>query len=155
MTNSQPTQDTELFELCEQVYEATGWGEPELPCWIDNATKKHAQPGYPKVTKYVGIRGKWEYGKQYGLYIMYPLYTSDYLLEKLKQAELTILLRWNRDMGGRAGMKLWDGKWCAGTFEMRQGDYPVGDTALITLLKLTLALHEACQLTNAEDTEEE
>lgn len=27
MTNSQPAQDTELFDLCKAVYEATGWDD--------------------------------------------------------------------------------------------------------------------------------
>ena len=129
MSKADTNQASELYELCKKVYELTGWGEPSLPCWIDNATKKHAQQGYPKVTKYVGIRGKWEYGKQYGLYIMYPLYTSDYLLERLPRYEIV-------DNGVMATASFYDSD---------KDAWYYGDdrTALKALLKLVIALEKA------------
>jgi hypothetical protein len=48
-------------------------------------------------------------------------------------------------------MKAWDNKYCVGTFEMPQGDYPVAYTPLVALLKLVLALHEAGQLKEPEE----
>ena len=132
--------DTELLKLCKEVYERTGWGEPSLPCWIDNATEKHAQQGYPKVTKYIGIRGKWEYGKQYGLYIMYPLYTSDYLLEKLPKKYnngILLLAITNSTQWGAEYYSFYPPERGAKT------DVYISDTPLKALLKLTIALSEA------------
>lgn len=64
------TQDQELFELCKQVYEATGWWdvdhrfEPEGFTMFRKAASK-------KESDVLAREGR------------YPLYTSDYLLEKL------------------------------------------------------------------------
>lgn len=52
--------DTELFDLCKEVYKRTGWYEPGILLGHTERTDKDR-------------RGVWS-----------PIYTSDYLLEKLK-----------------------------------------------------------------------
>ncbi|WP_167677363.1 hypothetical protein [Rhodococcus sp. B10] len=59
---------------------------------------------------------------------LWDAYDLGYLLRKLQDNDLTVVLRWNRDMGGRIAMKEWDGKYCIGTFDMPQGEYPIADT---------------------------
>lgn len=124
--------DTELKDLCAAVYGLTGWRLPvsERPVeyWVQHDDDWDLEYGIAGMPVDGGI---------------IPLYNSDYLLEKLKECELTVILRWNRDMKRTIAMQQWNGKWCVGTFDMPQGDYPIADTALKALLKLTLALHEA------------
>jgi hypothetical protein len=121
--------DKELFELCRKCYEATGWKNTGR-VWYSNAGKVH------------DIESVYVDGEVFDKSANVPLYSSDYLLGKLQETENSVLLRWNRDLGGSAAMKAWGGKYCAGTFDMPQGEYPISDTPLKALLKLTLKLHE-------------
>ena len=99
----------ELFELCKQVYEATGWkglgrryiNEPlEKDDWI-------------------------------------PIYTSDYLLEKLPKS----LNRYGLfELAPTRAETMWSaGYW---TNDRLETFSVIGDTPLKALLKLTLNLHE-------------
>ena len=102
----------ELYELCKKVYERTGWDDlaDDHP-WI---TERNVL-GYERN----GIA---------------PLYTSDYLLEKLPETyNKQELMLW------RSGVSSW-----------RAGYSPIesyrDDTPLKALLKLTIALSEAGEL---------
>ena len=121
--------DTELFELCKEVARTTGW---KTDSFISN-------PADAKDKEY--------------------LYTSDYLLEKLPQF-LTLdsyRCRLTVSPGGfgkefktpnYVPRRPYTAFWCAAYVD-KNGLPPKlasGDTALIALLKLTLALHEAGEL---------
>jgi len=109
--------DDELFELCKEVYELTEWYD----------------------TGFV-----WKDGIRQPLYEMrvgddcYPYYTSDYLLEQVKEATGTILL-----------VPQSDGDWLLFTSNGAtdtEKKYIRGDTPLKALLKLVLALKKAGEL---------
>ena len=119
--------DTELFELCKSVYEATRWG-----IGGDNETESfyvgNEQTGYNRRF----IRGVPRVSNTY------PYYTSDYLLEKLPKIvplygpfELVPTMRNTR--------------WSAGYWSRNRLDTlsVVSDTPLKALLRLALALNEA------------
>lgn len=103
----------DLFELCKQVYEATGWRDTlgyiqpfgqnvNFPNWFDETiTKDHD---------------------------IAPLYTSDYLLEKLPNGT-TIL----KDV---QGFKAWN------VYNRKRIATYTCDLPVEALLKLTLKLHE-------------
>ena len=102
--------DPELFELCNEVYKRTGWDSDVLPS-IYETGMEHDQ----------------------------PLYTSDYLLEKLYAYKPSMFV-------------MDDGSWCvmptdkladhrASVVLARNADIP-----LKALLKLTIALKDAGEL---------
>jgi len=109
--------NNELFELCKEVYEKTGWkyGEPYLKYNVFSMYKESD--------------------------ILYYLYTSDYILEKLQHTYYITIenhgfgknLYWYVYPYGNDNEKI---------------EKPTGkaDTPLKALLKLTLALHEAGEL---------
>ena len=105
----------ELFDLCKQVYKATGWeNDPYI---------KHLN----KAPKY-----EHRYGNA-------SIYTSDYLLEKLpRQIEGIPLCLWA--VGHSDWTAEYDG---TGQFEgVNERISMSSDTPLKALLKLTLKLHE-------------
>ena len=115
--------DNELFELCKEVYIK----HPEHKTW-------EGQWIIVTENKELKVFVDSEHG-EYGAFNFYaPLYTSDYLLEKLPETcnkqELTL--------------------WRSGASSWRAGYSPIesyrDDTPLKALLKLTLALHEAGEL---------
>lgn len=119
------TIDEELFELCKKVYEKS-------PLWVGTTQFFRAGDVYNE--------GEYEdYGMSYNFTEHtddVPLYTSDYLLEKFPDIDLTIS-RWN--VGWRA--------YAVVTTESNSMDYGCnGDTPLKALLKLTLALYESGEL---------
>ena len=99
--------ENEVFELCKQVYEATGWDKTKdaFRLYID---------GVPV-----------------------PLYTSDYLLEKLPKS----LNRYGLfELAPTRAETMWSaGYW---TNDRLETFSVIGDTPLKALLKLTLNLHE-------------
>ena len=134
-------EDKELFELCKQVYEKFGWGhalnfEYGLVQNIEDSN--------------LLVKVRTAYAKPDVEYVA-PLYTSDYILEKLPNHidkdsvnyELIMRLPFDSDYrfhyhnekAGRLNVTNTD----LGAF----GD---GDTPLKALLKLTLALHDAGEL---------
>ena len=94
----------ELFELCEQVYEVTGWKPTD-----------------------------WQHGIENGQ----PLYTSDYLLEKLPKEIDGYPITLQAINGWQASL-CYDG---AEDIFAHKGE---SDTPLKALLKLVLALPDEC-----------
>lgn len=127
------------LELCKELYELSGWG---------NGYKDLSElAAYWKAGKFVDNPTIHKYspdvllGEFYGrMLFTVPAYHLGYLLSKMQGHDQTIVMRWNRDLGGRAGMKAWDGKWCIGTFDMPQGDYPIADTPEDAAAKLAIEL---------------
>ena len=115
-------QASELFELCKQVYEATGWKDTHGRLDDGNHTIRNEGNEVLLGTKQV------------------PLYTSDYLLEKLPS---TIK---NELDEGDDYLFLYkkNGSWHADY--MGQFLRCNADTPLKALLKLTIALSEAGEL---------
>lgn len=122
------SKDTELFELCKEVYERTGWKDTlgyiqpfgqnaHFPDWFDDTiTEDHD---------------------------IAPLYTSDYLLEKLPN---TIRKDWWLNIAPETSYK---GLWIADyQHKKTKQSSPIGvaTSPLKVLLMLTLALHEAGEL---------
>lgn len=122
--------DTELFELCKQVYEATGWFQArKVTSWYHyfEPTPAKYHPGEWRIA-FKEINNPKE---QYWEHI--PLYTSDYLLEKLPMEKYDIFLAPNPGVG-------W---WCA-SFDVELNVPRVdANTPLKALLKLVIALDDA------------
>lgn len=111
--------DTELFELCKEVYERfPKWGDVDF-VWLNNIPRE--EPSYTSGNKFVSEAET-------------PAYTSDYLFKKLPRG--TQVRKSVRFDGYVARTRL-------------SGNAPrkAADTPLKALLKLTLALHEAKELT--------
>lgn len=108
--------DNELFELCKDVYEKTNWESEDSKWFIQGDDDKEPWLGNHQSTivGYVDIS---------------PLYTSDYLLEKLRSGGtiVSVTARYN------------DESWCA--FHLDEIDC-YADTPLKALLKLTIELHK-------------
>jgi hypothetical protein len=140
--------DTELFELCKEVSELTGWNDKdELTFYL-----RHHKPNGMIVRV---SQAEFDYdsdrfrnsttAKQFREENeTYPLYTSDYLLEKLPGKLDNKYLT----------LTLWEYKWLAcymnGNFHEGMNRDEVSETPLKALLNLTLALHEAGELKPTE-----
>ena len=110
------TENRELFELCKQVYEATGWeNDPYI---------KHLN----KAPKY-----EHRYGNA-------SIYTSDYLLEKLPSP----LIFHNNDCAIEVRRTKKDKYMWSANIRHSYGQFfkQLSDTPLKALLKLCLALHK-------------
>lgn len=120
--------DTELFELNHKVYDLTGWASKlwDTPQMI----------AVGKKNKFLQIVNNGEFNL-FELDHFIPLYTSDYLLEKLPKEinDETPGVYWNKVQEG----------WC-GDYGNMQRFAVYSDTPLKALLKLTIALHEAGEL---------
>lgn len=110
----------ELFELCKQVYEVTKWDDVES---YINESEDYVNPSSDVIDPVIHT----------------PLYTSDYLLEKLPRTQ---------EMFGNTTYLTVQGvnidQWCA-SYDHIEGQSFKGqfaDTPLKSLLKLTLKLHE-------------
>ena len=120
--------NNELFELCKQVHERTGWDE--------------LADDHPWITE----RGVIGY-KRNGVS---PVYTSDYLLGKLPNK-----IKGKHSTGWLILSQVNKATWSAG-YEADHtehiDDYKVewSDTPLKSLLKLTISLHKAGEL-NGDD----
>lgn len=113
--------DKDLFDLCKQVYEATGWKDTH---------DKFRANGF-KVTW--GFSG-WRPGEV-------PLYTSDYLLEKLP---IHIYLQHHANNTWKASqLQPTELRTAENAYQSINSS---GDTPLKSLLKLTLALKAAGEL---------
>ena len=125
----------ELFELCKQVYEATGWTDTYLRWvdteepWIVNADEWHRNT---------------KCQTDLDMSCLYPLYDSDYLLEKLPG--LIGVTSVHIDDVHTEVRKLRPGESPSGaTYQSNVKGLLIGaggDTPLQVLLKLTLKLHE-------------
>lgn len=115
---TQPSEVDELFELCKEVSDLTGWQIERWFCYSDK--KGWTVSDYAHGEKWVSA------------------YNSDYLLEKLPEEYEgdNFSLSIDTDPHER-------GKWEAGYEDL----FVNADTPLKALLKLTIALHEANALT--------
>lgn len=126
--------DEELFELCKDVYERTGW--------------KTGQPGFYRDNEVVSTSSTGSFIQSRKARETLPLYTSDYLLEKLPRNinETTNELLVSR----------WASRWRACYMPINLGHFPEqrteADTPLKALLMLVIALDDAGQLVAAETT---
>lgn len=118
-------QDKGLFELCKQVYEATGWAA-DMDKGVDYVWCHETLTRLPI---------DWD-TSDFHQHI--PLYTSDYLLEKLPykigEANSAIWLRLGKTRNSFTVCYMGSDLVCLYDFE--------ADTPLKSLLKLTIALHE-------------
>jgi hypothetical protein len=117
--------DTGLFELCKEVYKRTGWDDKKLGAFM-----KDVYPGENPM----GIFEVKEPLESKYMKTQCPLYTSDYLLEKL---------------GNYLELKHF-----GNTYDVTKyvNEYMFGghaDTPLKALLKLTIALDDAGELNHA------
>lgn len=117
----------ELFELCKQVYEATGWD--------DTRDYYHEKDSFNFDTRSFERNGEWTVVERRRAPYDIPLYTSDYLLEKLPN--------WTTlDKRGDKSTYKYLAKcdtlqsWTGGEIEA------LSDTPLEALLKLGIALAE-------------
>ena len=121
--------DTELFDLCNQVYEKTGWGGTVQFICNDEVFSEGEYEDYGMSFNFDADKGH------------IPLYTSDYLLDKLHLTNRTDREKYHigiivgRDIHGNKAVSAsaQDTGWI-----IQEG----GDTLLIALLKLTLTLHK-------------
>lgn len=125
--------DLELFELCEEVYELElGWefnGDYFVPDIYSSDANAKAIASLESIEK-DRVNG-WLKLKN-----AVPLYTSDYLLEKLPFEEYDLFLATNPGVG-----------WWVESFDNEVNIPRVdADTPLKALLKLTIALKEAGEL---------
>ena len=129
-------QASELYELCEKVYELTGWNNQELlGGWIQDQFDGPENRGtFTTRDQIETILFK----------LICPLYTSDYLLEKLQS--------WFYDMGandfGQFGVTML-ANCCIAKVRSHDKEFSEqasADTLLLALLKLTIALSEAGEL---------
>lgn len=117
--------DNELFELCKEVFKRTSWHDKSLKSWTRD-WNTNGFYGEPRVSTLEGNQLVKEDGTGT------PLYTSDYLLEKLQRQGLVL----HYEIVGY-GNKLWYA-------EVTQGvAHRVADTPLKALLKLAIALDDA------------
>ena len=125
MTNPTDTnQASELFELCKEVYE-------RFPEWKDTLTLVD-DGGYTRQPSFKNMLFDDET----------PLYTSDYLLERLPP-RLDIV--WYLTVGEAAGA--WGAWYMHGISKQTHDKLQfIADTPLKALLKLTIALSEAGEL---------
>lgn len=143
--------DNELFELCKEVYEKTKWGR------FDNGTTPtdfYYSKGWNGKDKVEWAEEHYSFWQQAALLHVsldreraVPLYTSDYLLEKLPKK-----IKHNGKRLSPSLKSVDEHKWwLAQYYEIADGtpEYNcVSDTPLKSLLKLTIALHEAGELSN-------
>ena len=124
--------DKELFELCKEVYEQTSWKAGD---WFYERTDPRSRVplktlGRPDVGFHLDNFDR-----------LCPLYTSDYLLEKLPKG-----IRGDYLNIFSAGTTSWYALYGRTTTAKETGLYGESDTPLKALLKLTIALHEAGEL---------
>ena len=123
--------DKELFELCKEVYRRTKdtWGWTDDMRWIE---VNHFGE--------VSIFPKWRslYNNSAEVQKHAPLYTSDYLLEKLIPNHLTLTNHWAA--GGWKASYRQEGDMYN---EKGTGFMLTADTPLKALLRLTIALDNA------------
>lgn len=126
--------DTELFDLCKKVYEKTGWDVNGDHYLLRPTKLNFDKPDKLENQESHGSDYKWQIGKDSeGMWKakeVIPLYTSDYLLEKLPP----------KSYCGKNNVG-YGVAWKTGT------DYDQdADTPLKALLNLTLALKEAGEI---------
>lgn len=141
-------QDKELFELCKQVYEATKWDDTHEHFYQVLIREDSVWQGGAIQVKTTYEADSQKVKKQIAYSRLAPLYTSDYLLEKLPPVIQ------DPDDKIFKHIQMWvngDKSTHAGYVEpYAHGDKVTyaqeSDKMRKTLLKLTLALHESGEL---------
>jgi|SRR6185503_10640493 len=133
--------DKELYELCRKAYELTGWGDEYFTM---NWWRKRANRLIPDILTPGKIPNQMARMKDTNEYC--PLYTSDYLLEKLPRRDDRYYLVIEQTKGG-----LWVAYYLTNDYTperpMELANVRVqASTPLKALLELTIALHEAGEL---------
>lgn len=134
--------DTELFGLCKEVYKRTGWDDEKLGAFM-----KDVYPGENPM----GIFETKEPLESKYIKTQCPLYTSDYLLEKLPKK----IVKDSADYWFSLYPMDRQGSWGVG-YSDESGPsnldiYGVrSDTPLKALLKLVIALDNAKELPNGK-----
>ena len=137
--------DTELFELCKEVYKRTEWDKTETDDGYD-WNQRYVFEDYPENGRRGTVsRDDAAAYHQHKHFVVAPLYTSDYLLEKLpaKVRSMNIEI-----------IKRHDDTWYAGYSYGHDVDddnaeifiHAEASTLLYTSLKLTIALDDAKEL---------
>lgn len=131
--------DEELMKLCKEVYKRTGW---------ENTYSAYEKRKITSLGNGSGGSSKWEelHGltdfqwedRKHLFWDLVPLYTSDYLLEKLA----TFAIDYNVELYYSVTQKYWK------ALLVHSGSPSYADTPLKALLKLTLALDDAKELTH-------
>lgn len=125
--------DNELFELCEEVYKRTKWGDTP----VSGLYFVHQNQGKTRIGRFPDTT------------MVSPLYTSDYLLEKLPKTIERPDDAYGALWGNPNVTLLDDGLWEASyrfEDEMNQPDFKYANqdfTPLKALLKLVIALDDA------------
>lgn len=133
MTN----QASELHELCKKVYELTGWDRYLL----EDGKERYIDKCYWSYDGKLMSSAVERYKLLFEQFEC-PLYTSDYLLEKLPAT-----LNDDEDDTYRLTVHVVNGDWLANyAFDNVGMWHRYGDTPLKALLKLTIALSEAGEL---------
>ena len=121
--------DNELFELCKSVYEKTK---------LEYFTKSYVSDGNLTVVQDGSII--FTSMKERGWFFIAPLYTSDYLLEKLQRPHTSVVFEYFESF--------------ITVIRYNEEDVYIrreSDTLLKALLKLVIALHDAGELTSMEN----
>ena len=124
------TDNTELFELCKEVYERTGWSA-DMDRGVDYVWCHETLTRLPI---------DWDTSD---VHLHIPLYTSDYLLEKLPEEVdrgLLVVTNGDRPHAGYAQRDQYGDTSLSRNFYKRA---QYSDTPLKALLKLVIALHDA------------
>ncbi len=129
--------DPELFELCKEVYKRTEWKDTDC-VWYSNAGEVHDK------------RSVWHKNDVFDKPANVPLYSSDYLLEKLpanvasKIYEENFAQLWTRKDQDKDEPERYFAYYAVMSKENCMSDFGVhSDTPLKALLKIVIALHEA------------
>lgn len=135
------TADQELFELCKQLYEVTEWRGTE-------AAYTWSLPNGDPYISHPDLERSWGLFTTQDVKGYCPLYTSDYLLEKLprtltikKSIYLLCVLNGNANNDNWIADYVTWGRLCW-LHENERAQDTEADTPLKALLKLTLALHK-------------
>ena len=131
-------QASELFELCKEVFEKTGWGDWSRPDGDSDQTKAYWKTLVGEDVPFIS----YEHSRWSDALWLAPSYTSDYLLEKLPREirNQTIEVVSYGDHWEAAYSEARDALWDTAIKSH------AADTPLKALLKLTIALSEAGEL---------
>jgi hypothetical protein len=141
--------DTGLYELCKKVYEATGWGDYDHTgrtekhwyetVYVDPLTRDIEEQA--KRIEPMSVYQRQMYfdnNDKMSAILRCPLYTSDYLLEKLRETEsIDVVVGINRINEIQCYAK------ALNLMELHRDIKAFADTPLKSLLKLAIALDDA------------
>lgn len=132
------SQDTELFDLCKEVYKRTRWGK----LGDKNTDFRFSMNDQERIVPRHQIGDGTVYLNST------PLYTSDYLLEKLPKEVAKKGIHWYLTISSRSTTDTWMADYEYDEYDDRYYffDTNSADTPLKALLKLVIALDDAGEL---------